>query len=116
MVDFAALVTAPCMEAFGADHAITFIPRGASTGFAIKGIFDRHGGSVTLEGNAVVTVRQPRLGVQMADFAAYPAEPQQGARVTIDGATWWVRDVQPDGIAGATLTLSARTASADDRP
>ncbi len=116
MVDFAALVLGPCMEAFGRDHAITFYPRGVRAGFAIPGIFDRHGTTITLQGEAAISSRQPRLGVRLSDFASWPNEPQQGARVSIDGEVWFVMDVQPDGLAGATLSLSGRATSANDRP
>jgi len=120
MVDFAALVTAPLMAIFGDPYAVTFTPRGASTGFTVAGVFDEQGQNVTLSGDAPVTLSEVRLAVQSADFVGYPNEPQIGARVSIgrrdaSGAivstsAWVVKDVQPDGIGGAKLVLASRAA------
>lgn len=121
-VDFDALVMAPCIAAFGNAEAVFSRPGGAAT---VTAIFDRHGASLRFDGESTVSVRQPRLGVRLADFPA-DFSPRQGDACTVtpllpDGSrgspvAWKVMDTQPDGMGGLSIMLSGRSTADDDRP
>lgn len=81
----------------------TWTPAGGGDSVDTAVIFDRARGEVDENG---VVVHQPTL--DLLDVAAWPAV-REGDDITIDGASYVVRSVVPDGDGGLlTITLARR--------
>lgn len=68
----------------------------------VSGVFTAEGEAVDLETESMVRAYAPRIGVRLADFKT---KPRQGDTLEIDGKTFRVNDIEPDGFGGATLWL-----------
>ena len=102
-IDWDGLVLAPLQAAFG--DAVSYKTPTAPA-FTLPGVVvDRSYCQVgTDEGGVPVTAWQTLAGVRLASFPAGIA-PVVGDRLTANGKTWQVVDVQPDGKGHATLVL-----------
>lgn len=114
MIDWDALVLAPCMAVFGEEPEMRPMYRRQAGGapFPVDGIFDDAYLAVIMaaDGDPAIATIDPVMGVRLAQF---PAEPEQGDTVMIPrvAKTYMVSNVQPDGKGGAKLVLT-RTAPA----
>lgn len=108
MLDFDALVLAPCVAAFGETAqgypASVYAP---ATGqpFALDGIFDRAYREVDALTGMPISSARPVFGVRLSVFPAGMA-PASGDQVTIRGTVYVVREVRPDGHGEAKLMLN----------
>lgn len=119
MLDFDALVLAPCMAVFGEPVIYT---SGLGQVSAITGIFDYAnvdllpmGGAREQEGQRIgaaggINTRRPILGVRESDFLT-PPRANDTAALPGRGLVFVVKSVQPDGKGGIMLLL-ARAATA----
>jgi hypothetical protein len=82
----------------------TFGETATVAGTSCRAVFDQAHQLVELSGDVPVTTTRPVLDVVLADL---PAVPTIGAAVIVDGTTYEIRDVQPDGQGMAKLTLFA---------
>ena len=105
-LDWDALVLKPAMAIFGAGATIQ---RPGEPAFTVAdAVFDRAHEMLTYsQDGAPISTRQPVLGVRQG---ALPAgfEAAQGDLVSVEGATFAVMDVQPDGKGGWKLMLTSR--------
>ena len=111
MIDWDALLLSPLMDVFGegvpSDPSTwpTYIPTSGPS-FQLRGaVFDSEYIEVTTGGEGFENTSQhPVLGVRLSLF---PSPPVQDDKVTIPsvGATYRVREVQPDGHGHAKLVL-----------
>ena len=108
MIDFDALVTGPCMAAFG--EACWFQPRfGAEV--PIVGVFDEAYLPLSPLGDvgrqvgapSQITASLPVLGVQVSTL---PALPVQGDTIRVRDVPYLVREVQQDGHGWAKILLN----------
>lgn len=67
-------------------------------------VFDDTFFSINLETGVEQSSKRPIMGVNTADLPS-PRDPQTD-RVILNGTTFFITDVQPDGEAGTTLFLS----------
>ncbi len=103
MIDWAALVVAPCVSTFG--EPVIYKPA-IGAPFPINGVFDNaYKESTMSEYGTEIHTYFPQLGVKLSDF---PTPPAQGDQLTIlsTGKTYAVRDPQPDSHGGARLVLN----------
>lgn len=70
-------------------------------------VFDDTYFSVNLETGAEQSSKRPIMGVNTADLPT-PRDAQKD-RIILNGVTFFITDVQPDGEAGTTLFLSTTT-------
>lgn len=101
-IDWDGLVLAPLHAAFG--DAVSYTT--ATATFSVPdAVVDRSYCQVgTDDGGVPVTAWQTLAGVRLASFPA-GTSPVVGDRLTANGKTWQVVDVQPDGKGHATLVL-----------
>jgi hypothetical protein len=96
---FDQVVLGPSLAVFG--ESVTYTPTGGQA-VTLTGIFDAAYQVVEFQEGAPVSTVMPVLGVRLSDFAAAPL---QGDAVVIRGASYAVKDVEPDGKGGAKLKL-----------
>ena len=101
MIDWDAVLLGPVQEVFG--ELVMYLPAVGSS-FPITGVYDDAYRSVDLSGMGV-TSDMPVVGVRLAEF---PSLPRQGDQLTVQrtGATFDVKEVQPDGHGWAMLKLN----------
>lgn len=105
-IDWDAMVLAPIMDTFG-EPAVYVSPSQPS--FSLTGVFDREHVEVSFDaGGAAVSSRHPVFGCRASAFPA-GVTPAQGDYLTIQGATYRVMDVQPDGRGHVFLLLVTAT-------
>jgi hypothetical protein len=83
-------------------QSVTYTPGGGAAA-TVRGVFDRAYQRVEA-GEADVSSSGPAVFVTLADLGSDP-ETDDGARVTVAGETYRIREVQPDGTGGAMLLL-----------
>lgn len=108
MIDWDAMVGAPCMKVFGEDLRPTYAPPGGGVPFEFDGIFDDAYYALMLDaddGPAIATL-EPVIGVRLAQFTTTP--PVKGGKVTVPrlAKTYVVTSVEPDGKGAAFLRLT----------
>lgn len=103
-VNWDAVVIGPLMGVFG--ESVTYTPRGGAA-LQITGVFDdAYLKEVMFEdATSGVTTVSAVLGVQLAQFAAPPAQ-NDSLTVASNGATYLVREVRTDSRGGAKLMLT----------
>lgn len=105
-IDWDGLVLAPIMDEIG-EVAQYAAPSQAS--FSLTGVFDREHVEVSFDaGGAAVSSRHPVFGCRTSAFPT-GFTPTQGDYLTIQGATYRVMDVQPDGRGHVFLPLVTAT-------
>lgn len=107
MADIGERVHRSMSRHFGAGRVVVYTPVGGSavTLDPAPPFTDTHE-VVTFDGEGLaVSTTRPALYVCVADL---PAAPQQKDRVTVDGVTYEVTDVQATSDQGATLMLVKR--------
>ena len=122
MIDFAALVLGPAMDAFGRPITVTptksqpGAPAYATTvaGAALTGVYASKKVEIQLENGLFHSTVQPTLGLRLADFAV---PPRQGDLVTIPASglspalgAFAFADISPDGQGGADCELRLKVA------
>lgn len=112
MIDWDTNVIGPLMTVFG--ETVSYTPRSGSP-LTITGVFDAEfraltplGGMLGREpldygGMGDTASTGPALGVQLSQFAVPPV---QGDTLTVRGALYQVREVQPDSHGAARLLLN----------
>lgn len=105
-IDWDSAVLEPCHDqAFG--ESATFSPKGGGRPFGVIGIFfNGFTQDVVLEDGSIgVNTVQPVFAVRANLFGSSP--PQRNDRITVqsNGATYVIRDVQPDGMGELRLQL-----------
>lgn len=103
MIDFDALVLAPCEDTFG--KPIMVSPIASQRGrppYAARGIFASRAQPVALEDGATYSDQLTTLGIRFADF---PVPPVANDRITIGGVVYEVIAVHADEQGGAELPL-----------
>lgn len=91
------------MAAFGAP--ITFTPAVSqpdAAAYPAQGVFAQKPVQIPLDDGTYHSTVQPALGIRLGDFAATP---EQGDSFVLNGTTWFVGDIVPDGQGGADLML-----------
>ncbi|OSM07662.1 head-tail joining protein [Magnetofaba australis] len=107
--DAVASLDAACQQTFGIQ--VTYIPSMANRpdlygkSISLTGIFDDAREMVTLMGGPGMeaVVPRPVLEIRSADLGFTPTE---GDEVMVDGITYRILDVQPDGHGSIKLVLS----------
>lgn len=104
-IDWDAAVLSPCHEqAFGEPGIFT--PMGGSplpiTGIFFNGYTQR---VALLDGSVDVTTVKPMFAVRSAQFGARLPRQNDSISVTSNGASYVVKDVQPDGVGELRLEL-----------
>lgn len=134
MIDFDALVLAPCMSVFGQRVVVTpTVSQPNAPAFVAQGVFaQRPTRWETAEGNFVTTM-ETTLGIRLADFYLPPKQGDSvligGADIsgslgpgtlqivpnltTIGGTNWFVWDINADGQGGASLTIKLQRPTAE---
>ena len=111
-VDFDALVNKVALATFGS--SVTW-QRGETTA-TLAGNFLRHHTSLNWGADgAEQSVRQPAVGVRLADFPT-GVVPQQHDIIIVDGQQWKVMDVKPDDSGWAHLLLSGLPTTSSTLP
>lgn len=108
MVDFDALVTAPCLAIFGEEEDLrpTYTPSGGGAVTVFDAVFDdAYMALMMSEGGPEIATVDPVLGVRLAQFPA--GHPVQGGVVVVPrvAKTYRVSNVEPDGKGWALLRL-----------
>jgi hypothetical protein len=110
VIDFDALVVAPCMAVFGENPDQLPVFKRVATGatFPIDGVFDDTFANLVVvgrDGDPEIASAEPVLGVRLAQFGGL--DPVQNDQVTIprDGKTYVVSSVEPDGKGWCFLRL-----------
>ena len=109
MVDFDALATAACMDAFG--EPCEFRPFGGRPVCDLIGVFDESYMPLMPLGDlssdighaAQITTAMPVLGIRLN---TWPALPAQDDVVTVRGISYTIREVEQDGEGWALLKLN----------
>ena len=99
MADFGAVLDAG-LRVFGID--VTYTAPGSSTAQSVRGVFDAEHEEIDLGTGVPVSSVGPVIGIKLADF---DPEPVQDGTFVIQGKTYSVVDVRPDGQGGAELPL-----------
>lgn len=84
---------------------VHYQPVSQSAGFEIRGVFERKHIAVSTGMGIETSLNVPTLFIRIADLGIPPAK---GDKVTVDGKTYTVDDVQKDGHGGAELIMRAR--------
>lgn len=107
MINWDAVVTAPCMAVFGEEQKPTYAAPGGGAPVEIDGIFDDAYTALIMaaDGDPEIAATDPVIGVRLAQF---PALPLQGGRLTLPrlGVAYRIIDVRPDGKGWAKLILT----------
>ena len=113
MIDLGALTLQAAMDAFAQPATLQ---RGTAPPITLRGVFDRHAAVTEQDRDgALVSIRRPRFGLHLADLPAGTTI-MQGDVLRVAGATYKVHDVQPDGLGGVALTLTARPLAESSLP
>jgi hypothetical protein len=109
-VDLDALVLEPATDVFSIE--VTYSPLISAPGvpdFVTRGVFSSNFLDVEMLDSAIFSDQETSLGVRLREF---PAEPQEGDKVTITEAThwafgkaFWVGTCKEDGQGGGLLLL-----------
>lgn len=99
MVDFGRVLEAG-LRVFGED--VTYTAPGAPSGETVRGVFDEAHEEVSIDAGVQVSSVSPMIGVKLDTFTTAPV---QGGRFLIQGTTYAVVDVRPDGQGGAEIPL-----------
>lgn len=87
------------MDVFG--ELVKFYPQSGGV-FSVKAIFDNEASALDLDTEQVLSVNQPRLGVNLNDLEF---DVRQGDKVVVRDVEYKVQDKVEDGQGGATLAL-----------
>lgn len=87
------------MEKFG--ETVTFYPKSGGV-FKVEAIFDNEAEALDLDTEQVLSVNNPRIGVNLNDLEF---EVRQGDEVQVRDVRYKVHDKIEDGQGGATLEL-----------
>lgn len=91
-----------CVSTFGATAAPFYRPGGGVPGYTLPGIFRAAHAEIETGERTKVTSARPTLHVRRADMQADPAVDDE---VDVHGASYQVKDRQPDGEGMLTLVL-----------
>ena len=119
MIDWDALVIAPCMDVFGEDLKPVYTRAAGGVPFEVVGVFDDAYDTLVLNaesGEPEMATIQPVIGVRLSQFVAAQVAagltpqplPLQSDRLAIPriSKTYLVTNVQPDGKGWAFLSLN----------
>jgi hypothetical protein len=120
VIDFSALVLAPCMEVFAAPVVVTpRVSQPQAPAYSARGVWTIKPFDIVTENGGVLSDRDIRLGIRLADFVI---EPVEGDWITTETANlplgydtslvvvdFVIDDVTPDGQGGAVLTVKKQT-------
>lgn len=103
-VDWDALVIGPVQGVFG--KPVTYMPA-LGAPFGIDGTFENaYSKKVEFEDGTVgVTTVAPTLGIRLSEFSSEPIQNDRLFVVAVN-TTYAVREVRPDGMGAAILTLN----------
>lgn len=87
------------MEKFG--ELVKFYPQSGGV-FQVKAIFDNEASALDLDTEQVLSVNQPRIGVNLNDLKF---DVRQGDKVVVRDVEFRIQDKVEDGQGGATLQL-----------
>lgn len=93
------LVLGNCLTTFGED--VVYTPQGQPA-VNMTGIFDELYEGVDPNTNAIITSRQPILGIRDSDLGLTPRQDDQ---VLVRGILYRVKEVETDGQGGSRLYL-----------
>lgn len=100
--DLASLVQSATRDAFGSSVVYT---RTGGTSVSLRAVFDRVFEETQIGGGMVGTAnRRATLDVKLSDLSFYPAS---GDSVSVDGLSYTVEALEPDGQGGILLVLAA---------
>lgn len=97
-IDWDSDVLAPCHDAFG--ESATYSPQGGAAPFSVEGVFlNGFTQNVALiDGSVGVNTVQPVFAVRTSLFGSTPPKRNDKITVLSNGATYVIRDIQPDGV------------------
>jgi hypothetical protein len=118
MLDFDALVLAPCMDAFAIDILVApLISRPGAPVYPARGIYNQRSIDVPTEDGSILNSHTVELGIRLSE---YPIPVKQGDRITIvtpppgangmAGRVFTIEDLNEDGQGGSGLVLKILTA------
>lgn len=99
--DDASLASEACRDVFGS--SVSYTPASGGGPYELVAIFDRPFQAVELGPSEVaIAGRRPVLDVILADL---PISPAVGDSLTVDGGSYTVEEIEPDGRGGVKLLL-----------
>ena len=109
MVDFDALVLAPTMNLFARTVQIVPIKSKPNTPapYAARGIWSARNIDVPMEDSSIYSDTIYTLGIRLSEFDVVPV-PED--KVIVDGVTYLIDDLDPDGQGGSVISLKSITA------
>jgi len=103
-IDWDAEVLGPCHETFG--EPATFLPNEGGSSDIIGVFFNGFTQDVVLEDGSIgVNSVAPVFAVRSSQFGARPPVRNDSIKIASNGATYVIRDVQPDGVGELRLQL-----------
>ena len=103
MIDFAALVLGPAMDAFAQPITVTPVasqPSGAP--YSARGSYSSKQVDIPLDDGTYQSTIQRKLGVRLADFTVPPVQKDQ---IAMAQGSFVISDIVPDGQGGADIWL-----------
>lgn len=88
---------------------VGYLHKSGCTNTAVDGVWNNQTEIVDPNTEAVITTNQPRICIKISDLDEAPIK---GDKLTRDGTTYRVQDVQLDGHGGAELFLKVESRAA----
>ena len=102
-MDFDNLVLSPCMAAFGVTVTVTPLKsQPTAEPYTATGVYDRSESIVMMADGSEMASTNVTLGIRLSDFTVPPRE---GDKIALNGKTYKVDALFPDGQGGADLRL-----------
>ena len=102
-MDFDNLVLSPCMAAFGVTVTVTPLKsQPTAQPYAATGVYDRSEAIVMMADGSEMASTNVTLGIRLSDFTVPILE---GDKIALNGKTYKVDALFPDGQGGAELRL-----------
>lgn len=109
MVDFSRLTLRPCMGSFG--KAVQIVPVKSKPNtpapYAARGIWSVRNIDVPMEDSSIYSDTIYTLGIRLSEFDVVPV-PED--KIIVDGVTYLIDDLDPDGQGGSVISLKSITA------
>ena len=103
MIDFDALLLAPCAAAFG--ETVFYLPA-MGPYVTLQGIFTERFTETTFSDGSEIESTRTAINVRASQF---PAEPVKGELFRIRGVLYVINEVQPDGLGDIRFYLGFAT-------
>lgn len=99
-VDFDKLVNKPLSRIFG--QTVAYTPPSGGDPVSASGVWWKAHQTVETDGESNFSSTAPTLGIRLSEW---PVAPIQYGQVEVDGQSYKIEEVQPDGEGGAKLIL-----------